>query len=192
VKKGELIGEIVRLQVQRVPMKVKGESYLPEEILEVENASVDASGMLGWHDGAWVVDAHHKVHPSGRGGGRRTLSVGFTGHYNAMEARFGDVPLGIAAENFVVDGEALWLDDLEGGIVVETDEGRLLLEGARVAAPCRKFTCFLLGLDDVAPRAEIADSLAFLNDGRRGFIVEVDEGIPATKVALGDRVYHGV
>jgi len=192
VETGELIGEIVRLQVQRVPIKVKGESYLPEEILEVENASVDASGMLGWHDGAWVVDAHHKTHPSVRGGGTRTLSVGFTGHYNAMEERFGNVPLGVAGENFIVDGEPLWLDDLDGGIIVETAKGQLSLEGATVAAPCREFACFLLGRDDVAPRDEVADSLAFLNDGRRGFIVEIDEGIAAMKVALGDKVYHGV
>lgn len=192
MEKGELIGEIVRLQVQRIPIKVKGESYLPEEILEVKSASVDSSGMLGWHKGAWVVDAHHKAHPSMRGGGRKTLSVGFTGHYTAMEERFGNVPLGVAGENFIVDGEALWLDDLGGGIIVETADGQLPLEGARVAAPCREFTCFLLGRDEVAPRDEIGDSLAFLNDGRRGFIVEVDDGIPAMEVALGDRVYFGV
>ena len=30
MRKGEPIGPIVRLQVQRIPIKVKGEGYLPE------------------------------------------------------------------------------------------------------------------------------------------------------------------
>ena len=71
MRKGEPIGPVVRLQVQRIPIKVRGEGYLPEEILPVERAAVAAWGMLGWVDGAWVVDAHQKSHPSRRGGGRR-------------------------------------------------------------------------------------------------------------------------
>ena len=39
--KGELVGEIVRLQIQRMPIKVKGTDYLPERILPVERAAVD-------------------------------------------------------------------------------------------------------------------------------------------------------
>ncbi|MFV1971345.1 MAG: hypothetical protein ACC683_10130, partial [Acidimicrobiia bacterium] len=104
--KGDLVGEIVRLQIQRVPVKVRGEGYLPDKILPVARASVDAWGMLGWHDGAWVVDAHNKAHPSQRGGGRRPLSIGFTGHYSAMAERFGEAPLGIAGENIIVEGDA--------------------------------------------------------------------------------------
>ena len=66
MRKGELVGEIVRLQIQRVPIKVKTIGYLPDEILAVSRASVDAWGMLGWHEGAWVVDAHNRAHPSRR------------------------------------------------------------------------------------------------------------------------------
>ena len=88
MQKGDLIGPIVRLQVQLIPIKVRGEGYLPDQILSVDRAVVDAWGMIGFDDGKWVIDAHHKSHPSRRGGGRRPLSIGFTGHYALMEERF--------------------------------------------------------------------------------------------------------
>jgi len=190
--KGELLGEIVRLQVQRIPIKIKGTAYLPDRILPVERASIDAWGMLGWSGDAWVVDAHNKAHPSRRGGGRRPLSIGFTGHYDVMADRFGNAPLGIAGENIIVKGDALWLDDLGGGVVVETEDGDLLLERPRVAAPCAEFTSFMLGLDGVAPMADVAESLADLHDGRRGFIVAADHQSIPIDVRIGDKVFLGV
>jgi len=190
MRKGELVGEIVRLQVQRVPIKVKGVGYLPDEILPVARASVDAWGMVGWHDGAWIVDAHNRAHPSRRGGGRRQLSVGFTGHYAAMAQRFDDAPIGIAGENMIIDGPPLRLSDLGAGLIVEASEGDLLLERPRVAAPCAEFTSFMLGLDDVAPVSEIEDALAELHDGRRGFILAADHAAQPVSVTLGNKVYR--
>jgi MOSC domain-containing protein YiiM len=189
LRRGEFVGEIVRLQVQRVPIKVKTIGYLPDEILSVSRASVDAWGMLGWHEGAWVVDAHNRAHPSRRGGGRRSLSIGFTGHYTAMAERFADAPIGIAGENMIVDGPPLWLSDLREGLIVELADGELLLERPRVAAPCVEFTSFMLGLDEVASVSEIEDALADLHDGRRGFIVAADHASAAIEVTLGSRVY---
>jgi hypothetical protein len=188
--RGEEIGRIVRLQVQTIPIKRKGEGYLPEEILPVDRATIDAWGMLGWDGDRWVVDAHHKAHPSQRGGGRRPLSIGFTGHYDAMAERFGHAPLGIAGENVIVDGPAVSLADLGAGVIVVAGDGaELLLERPRVAAPCVEFTSFMLGLDHVAPLAEIEGPLADLHDGRRGFIVAADHTPRPVEVARGDRVY---
>lgn len=188
--RGDMIGTIVRLQVQRYPIKLKGERYVPEGILPVDSAFVDASGMLGSFEDGWIVDAHHKAHPSRRGGGKRPLSVGFTGHYDLMEQRFGSAPLGIAGENIIVDGPPLSLADLGDGIVVETsDGGELSLVGPRVAAPCIEFTSFMLGLDAVAPRDEISEPLADLHDGRRGFIVEADQSSKPMELRVGDRVF---
>ena len=193
MRKGEPIGPIVRLQVQRIPIKVKGVGYLPEEILPVERAAVDAWGMLGWVDGAWVVDAHHKSHPSRRGGGRRPLSVGFTGHYALMEDRFGSAPVGVAGENIVIEGRALSLGDLGEGLVVENGAGDLIsLERPRVAAPCVEFTSFMLGLDEVARLAEIEEPLGDLHDGRRGFIVAADHSPQPIDIARGDVAYLAV
>ena len=190
MQRSELAGEIVRLQVQRIPIKAKGIAYLPEEILSVERASVDAWGMLGWHEGAWVVDAHNRAHPSRRGGGRRPLSIGFTGHYAAMAERFGNAPVGIAGENIIVDGPALWLADVGEGLFVDTSGGEVLLERPRVAAPCAEFASFMLGLDSVAPVADIENALAHLHDGRRGFIVAADHAPQSVELALGDKVYR--
>jgi hypothetical protein len=187
---GELIGKIVRLQVQKVPIKIKGEAYLPHEILSVESASVDAWGMLGSHDGTWVVDAHHRSHPAARGGGRRPLSVGFTGHYDKMAERFGSAPIGIAGENIIIDGPAFALADLGEGLIVKTASGSVMsLELPRVAAPCVEFTSFMLGLEGVAPRDEIDGPLADLHDGRRGFIVAADRHPTAEVLTVGDEVF---
>lgn len=188
--KGEPIGPIVRLQIQQIPIKVKGVGYLPEQIMPIDRATVDAWGMLGWDGDRWVVDAHHKAHPSRRGGGRRPLSIGFTGHYALMEERFGSAPVGVAGENIIVDGSAFSLTDLGEGVVVENATGDLIpLERPRVAAPCVEFTSFMLELDEVAPLREIEAPLADLHDGRRGFIVAADHSPQPVEVALGDMVY---
>jgi hypothetical protein len=192
MRAGELIGEIVRLQIQRIPIKVKGVGYDPSGIAEVRRASVDAWGMFGWYDDVWAIDAHHKAYPGSRAKGRRPLSIGFTGHYALMAERFGSAPIGIAGENILIDGPALSLNDLGTGIVVMAPDGtELLLEHPRVAAPCLEFTSFMLGLDDVAPLEEIRDPLADLHDGRRGFIVAADHASTPVEVAPGDRVYLG-
>jgi len=186
----EPIGVILRLQIQRIPIKVKGVGYDPSGIAGVLKASVDAWGMVGWHDDVWAIDAHHKAYPASRAGGRRPLSVGFTGHYALMAERFGHAPLGIAGENIIVDGPALSLDDLGPGLIVVTSHGtEVLLERPRVAAPCLEFTSFMLGLDSVAPREEIEEPLADLDHGRRGFIVAADTATAAVEIALGDMVY---
>ena len=184
------IGEILRLQVQKVPIKLKGKAYLPHEILPVEVATVDAWGMLGFHEGTWVIDAHHRSHPSGRGGGRRPLSIGFTGHYDMMQARFGSAPLGVAGENIIVDGPALSLADLGEGLVIRTSSGdEVPLDRPRVAAPCLEFTSFMLGLDHVSSLDEIAGPLSDLHDGRRGFIVAADHTPKPVTVSVGDTVW---
>jgi hypothetical protein len=188
---GEPIGPIVRMQVQTLPIKKKGEGYLPEYIMEVPSAAVDAWGMIARQGDHWIIDAHHKSHPMSRAGGRRPLSIGFTGHYALMGQRFGQAPLGIAGENIIVDGPALALEDLGDGLIIETSTGELVeLDRPRVAAPCLEFTSFMLGLDHVAPLDEIEDALAELHDGRRGFIVAADHQSQPVTVSVGDTVYR--
>ena len=187
---GKPIGEIVLLQIHRTPINAKGEAYDPAGILEVSKAAIDAWGMVGWVDGLWAIDVHHKAYPAGRAGGRRPLSIGFTGHYALMADRFGNAPLGIAGENIIVDGPPLLLEDLGAGLVVVAPDGtELLLERPRVAAPCLEFTSFMLGLDAVAPLNEIEAPLNDLHDGRRGFIVAADSATLSVEVAPGDQVF---
>jgi len=185
---GDRIGRIVRLQVQARSLKEAG-TYDPTPILASPVASIDAGGMLIWNGTGWVVDAHHRLHPRSRGRGRRPLSIGFTGHYRAMSAEFGGVPVGIAGENIIVDGPALRLHDLGDGVVIRTRGGReIILGNPRPAEPCRPFTSFLVGSDEVLPRASITGELAFLSGGRRGFLVTVDPADGPVSVRVGDEV----
>jgi len=167
----ERIGTIVRLQVQRESLKGTG-LYVSDPLLAVEAAALTAPGFIGQVDGAWVVDVHHSSHPRRRGNDQRAVSVGFTAHYERMAAHFADVPLGIGGENIIVDGPfAPREDDLAGGVVIDTGEGRRVsLDGVRVAAPCVPFTSYLLGLPGLADRTDIAADLEFLDGGTRGFV----------------------
>ncbi len=107
-----------------------------------------------------------------------------------MDERFAEAPIGIAGENIIVDGPAFALSELEGGLLVETRSGEYVrLDRPRVAAPCLEFTSFMLGLDHVASRDEVADDLAALDDGRRGFIVAADHQAQPIDLHVGDPVY---
>ncbi len=183
------LGTIVRLQVQRDPLKEKGVGYDPAPILAVEEASLDLRGMVGRHGDAWIVDAHHAAHPRVRGGGRRALSIGFAGHYDEMAERFGRADLGCAGENIVLDTSGrVTVGDLAGEVVVHTGGGEVVLGGARVAAPCAEFTSWIKGLDVVVPKLDQADDVDFLDHGTRGFILDVAHLRAPVMLRLGDRV----
>jgi len=184
----EPIGRIVRLQVQAEPVKATGR-YDPSAIVTGASASIGAAGMLLWDGNGWIVDAHHRAHPRARGGGNRPLSIGFTGHYAAMANRFGDAPVGIAGENIIVDGPAVRMSDIADGFVVRRSNGmEVPLDAPRPAAPCLPFTSFLLGSDVVLPRERLTDELAFLSDGTRGFLVEMDPTLGHVEIEVGDEV----
>src|SRR5207302_5006030 len=62
------LGRVVRLQIQRSSLKT-GEKphrvYDTVPILTVERLTVSPDGALGEADhGAWIVDVHHRMHPS--------------------------------------------------------------------------------------------------------------------------------
>jgi hypothetical protein len=184
------LGPVVSIQVQRSALKQDGIGYDPAPLLRVEEAAIGPHGLIGFHDGGWVLDVHGDLHPKARGGGRRALSIGFTSHYDLMEQRFGGVPVGIAGENLVVaSGRRILTGDLAGGLVVETTRGPIEFPAARPAAPCREFTSYLVGRDDVAPRGEIAADLEFLEGGMRGFLLPVDHLRGWHRLRVGDEVW---
>ena len=184
------LGPVVLIQVQRSALKQDGIGYDPSPLLQVEEAAVGPHGLVGLHDGGWVLDVHGALHPKARGGGRRALSMGFTSHYHLMEQRFGGPALGAAGENLIVATERRVVpDDLAGGVVVETTRGPVEFPAPRPAAPCREFTSYLLGFDGVAPRSEIAPDLEFLEGGMRGFLLAVDHLRGWHRLRVGDEVW---
>jgi len=184
----EVIGEIVALQIHIDRVKTPGVGYEPTPIMKVDQAAIGPAGIVGLRDDAWIVDVHHSSHPRSGGGGRRVLSMGFTGHYAAMTDRFGDAPVGVAGENIVIDGPALRQGDLGGGVVIHTSSGPLRLLDPRVMTPCREFTSYLLGSDRLLDREDLTGHLEFLDGGTRGFVLDPGHLERPVEVAVGDRV----
>ncbi len=187
--KGESLGRIVRLQIHPESLK-RGDAYDPSPLLTVERGSIDASGMLGWNGSGWAVDIHHQAHPRVKGGGHKALSIGFVGHYDRMVERFDEAPIGIAGENIIVDGPAVSADAVAAGLVIHTQDGAVFeLRAPTPALACPGFTSYLLKSSTVRSRDELAEHLAFLSTGTRGFILSVDHIDRPVEVSIGDEVF---
>ena len=190
-----LLGPLVRLQIQTAGLK-RGEKphqwYDPAALLEAGTLSLDWRGAaIPDAPGGAQLDVHHLDHPQTRQDpGENALSVGFTGHYARMRARFGArAAAGVAGENLIVDcPEAPRLEDLREGLVLRSKAtGRMLgLRKASVAHPCRPFTLFLLG-GEAEPEA-LKAALQFLDGGTRGFYFVAEDGAPFL-ARPGDEVF---
>lgn len=172
----ELIGTVVRLQVQQSRLKPGPRSsrvYDPSPLLEVDQLQVDPQGPVGLLDGRRVVDVHHAGHPDSRHRGLNGLSLLPRSHYARLRARFGDHLVdGIAGESLLLDTEGTWtLDDLAGELVLETADGALVLGAPVVASPCVEFTRFCLGREPGRVDDEVTAALDELDGGARGFYV---------------------
>ena len=192
----ELIGAIVRLQVQPVSLKVgppRQRRYDPSPLRAVPALRLEPGGVVGVDErGGAVDDVHHADHPASKNrAGSNGVSVGFTAHYGAMRARFGPhLADGLAGENILVAAERLFAEeDLAAGIVIEMAGGyRLRLDRVVVAAPCVEFARFALRFaDDARPDRRVTDAVGFLDGGIRGFYATApDEAL----VRVGDRVFR--
>jgi hypothetical protein len=191
-----LLGEIARVQVQRSSLKVgqpPRKRFDPSPLVEVAALRLDGGGVLGiGDDGEEIVDIHHPAHPDSRNrGGENGVSLGFTSHYAAMRQWFGPhLPDGIAGENVLIAADRRLSEaDLARGVAIVTVGGGMVrLEKVVVATPCVEFTRYAMRFPaDARPDATVAEALAFLNDGMRGYYATYRG--PAVRIAAGDRVY---
>jgi len=169
------LGEIAHLQIQRQSLTIGSgptRYFDPAALLVVEEMFLTPGGACApATDGSCIVDVHHAAHPFSRSRGENTLCLGFSRHYDAMRARFGEAfAFGCAAENIIIDGQAarVALSDVVAGIVIETDQGPATLTRVEVAVPCMPFAKYALRDPDASSEA-IKSTLQFLNDGVRGF-----------------------
>jgi MOSC domain-containing protein len=186
------VGTVARLQIQRGSLK-RGEKptrlYDPAPLLAVPTLNVTPDGALGGSpDGMWIVDVHHRAHPSTKNeDGLHGISLGFTSHYAAMRDHFGDrVEVGCAGENIIATSDRRFTyEELAGGVAILAPDGaeRVRLKVLQVAHPCRPFTGWALG-KQVEPE-ELKRHLQFLDNGMRGFYC-VGEGTGT--VSVGDSV----
>ena len=189
------IGQILRLQVQRASLKV-GQAprrrYDPTPLCAVSRLTLEDGGVVGWSErDERLDDVHHSSHPASKHRGDNGVSLCFTAHYDAMRERFGaHLADGLAAENILVRTDQLYgEDDLTAGLLIETADGeRVRLGDVTVATPCVEFARFSLRFpEDARPDRTVADALAFLNDGMRGYYASY-RGAP-TPIRVGDRVW---
>jgi len=183
------------LQVQCGPLKIGDRGarrYVTDAILSVPRVRLEPDGVLGLAGEETILDAHHRRHPLRKNeDGAHGISIGFTSHYAAMQARFGPhLALGCAGENLIVETDRrVRPEEVAAGLLLLDRQGRLRgrLTNVIVAPPCRPFTGFALGHRTVAPEVFKA-SLQFLDGGTRGFYATwVGENGPAV-VTIGDQV----
>jgi hypothetical protein len=182
---------IVRLQIQQEPLK-RGEKphrwYDPTPIRQVERLLVDDRGATGVVECGKVLDVHHIEHPRTRSHGQASgLSVGFTAHYAAMRARFGErLADGIAGENVLVESDAQMTREHVARGAFRTRDGRTIpFSEVEVAEPCVEFSRFVLGVEPGDMSQPMREPLRALMGGMRGFYVALAE--PA-ELTVGDEL----
>jgi hypothetical protein len=159
----------------------------------VESVWVGRDGLVAPSEAGYLLDVHHQAHPRTRNReGGNALSLGFTGHYDLMRARFGDrLTPGVAGENLIIDRpEAVSAAELAGGVVIRmASGGELRLASVIPAPPCAPFANWALGFPEggADPKAR-KEALASLCEGVRGFYAQV-ETLDQLKVGLGDEVW---
>lgn len=189
------LGRIVRLQVQPESLKqeIDGKKiYQPDRLLSVDALTLTPTGATtGAADGSEILDVHNTRHPRSKHWGANLLSLGFTAHYAAMTQRFGNhVTLGGAGENLIVETAApVTLEQLVGGVTIETPQGLVRLTDIVVAAPCQPFSTFALG-DTAASTSAQKAALQFLHHGMRGYYCRL-EGVTHAVVRVGAPVFLG-
>lgn len=193
-----ILGPIVRLQVQRTPLKVGAKPnrvYVTEPIVQAPRLALAAEGAVALVPHGEIVDVHNARHPATHNAdGRHGVSVGFTAHYRAMRERYGDhMTVGCAGENVIVESErAVAPEEAAAGFVVlaADDTERCRLVDVRPAPPCREFIGFAHGghaVDQATWRA----TRDFLDGGMRGFYCTMAAGAGGQShvmIAAGDRL----
>lgn len=195
----ELIGPIMRLQVQISPLKLgqrPASWYDPAPITVVPALRIDPGGIVGLNpDEAHVLhDVHHRDHALSRFRGENGVSIGFTSHYLRMQERFGPhLTLGIAGESIIIDTTRIYSeDDLRAGIVVLGPDGGVHVDLLQVAAPCVEFSKFAIRYppDSRADR-DVSEALKFLHQGTRGFYGSYQQSSDApSRITTGNLVYR--
>ena len=190
----ELIGTVVRLQVQRSRLKpgpATTRVYEPAPLLEVAALDVGPRGVVGATESGPLLDVHHADHPDSR---NRRLQNGISlmprAHYAALRERFGPHLVdGIAGESLLVDTPASWLAGPPGGtLLLETaDGGQLELTDLVPMPPCIEFSRWCLRRDAGPVDDEVQAAMAALGAGARGYCARAaGEG----RVETGARLFR--
>ena len=192
------LGRVKLVQVQPDGLIIEtpsGYFYDASRLVEVDSLTITSLGIeADTLEGEHVLDIHHIDHPDKAYDNDDLVSIGFTSHYQAMRAHFGEHMVdGIAGENIIIEYEPeVWLDDLGQQIAIENaNTGRLArLDVVSYAAPCEEFSHFAARSQGKRlPAAKLKSILQFLGNGRRGFLLVLINGQEPATVRSGERVF---
>ena len=202
MKKLRQLGQVKLVQLQpdgliiAAPGKTPtGYFYDPSRLRRVERLEITAHGIeADLPGGERVLDIHHIDHPGKKYDDDDLVCIGFTAHYAAMRAKFGEHMVdGIAGENIIIEcPEAIWPDDLSPKLGIENqDTGAMaVLELQSHAAPCSEFSHFCAQSQyEKLPAERLKKLLQFLGNGRRGFLLLLSKEHERVAVRPGDRVF---
>ena len=192
------LGRVKLVQVQPNGIIIEtpsGDFYDASRRVEVESLHISSRGIEAiTPTGEHVIDIHHIDHPNKAYGNDDLVCIGFTPHYEAMRARFGEHMVdGVAGENIIIEYEdVVWPEDLGQRIAIEnTDTGRqALLDVVSFAPPCEEFSHFAANSQHKRlPAEKLKSILQFLGNGRRGFLLVLSDNQESATVQSGDRVF---
>ncbi|MBW8011536.1 MAG: hypothetical protein FVQ83_09910 [Chloroflexi bacterium] len=198
VEKLRELGRVKLTQLQPSGLIIEtpsGHFYDPSRRVEVDRLRITPLGIEATTlEAEHVLDIHHIDHPDKAYDDDDLVCIGFTSHYAAMRARFGEHMVdGIAGENIIIDvEEEVWPEDLGQRIGIENaDSGQLaLLDMVSFAAPCQEFSHFAAqSQSEPLPVDKLKAILQFLGNGRRGFLLLLGKNQEQVSVQPGDKVF---
>lgn len=198
IEKIRELGKVKLVQLQPSGLIIEtpaGYYYDVSRRVEVDQLLITPRGIeASMPDGEHVLDIHHLDHPDKAYDDDDLICIGFTSHYEAMRARFGEHMVdGAAGENIIIEFDnEVWPEDLGEQIAIENAEtGKLtVLDMVSFAAPCEEFSHFVAQSQDKRlPPEELKEILQFLNNGRRGFLLILGESQKTAMVQPADRVF---
>ena len=192
------LGRVKLVQVQPDGLIIEtpsGYFYDASRLVKVNRLFITLLGIEATTtEGKHVLDIHHIDHPNKAYDNDDLVSIGFTSHYQAMRARFGEhIVDGIAGENIIIEyDQEVWPEDIGQQIAIENaDTGRTaLLDVVSFAAPCDEFSHFAANSQyERLPAEKLKSTLQFLGNGRRGFLLVLSDNQEPGIVRSGDRVF---
>jgi hypothetical protein len=198
IEKLNLLGYVKLTQLQPTGLIINtpsGEFYDPSRRVVVDSLQISPLGIESiTPDGEHVLDIHHIDHPDKKYDNDDLVCIGFSSHYAAMRARFGEHMVdGVAGENIIIQAEKeIWPEELGQRIGFESSEtGDItFLDVVKYAAPCEEFSHFAAQSQHKRlPAAELKATLQFLGNGRRGYLLVLSDGHEPVNVQPGDRVF---
>ncbi len=163
--------------------------------VEVDSLQISPRGIEATlATGERMLDIHHLDHPDKAYGDDDLVCVGFSAHYDAMRREFGEHMVdGTAGENILIDcPDEIWPADLGDKLAIENqDSGEMaMLEMVSFAEPCVEFSRFCVQRPyEKLPGRHLGEILRFLGNGRRGFLLVLNDAIDVVTVRPGDKVF---